>query len=98
MSDHYRRLAALHAQIAEVYEAAAKEPEIQLAECGDSPLMGQMAPPLLSVADVAAILKVGERTVRRWRKEGRLPRGIEIAGITRWRPAEIHGWIEEGGE
>lgn len=52
---------------------------------------------LLSVRDVAERLNLSERTVRRLRQRGDLPRGIEVAGVVRWRPEEIDRWVAEGG-
>ena len=51
---------------------------------------------LLSVRDVAERLNLSEKTVRRLRRRGVLPAGIEIAGVLRWRPDEIDAWI--GGQ
>jgi len=48
---------------------------------------------LMSVRDVALRLSLSERTVRRLRRRGELPAGIEIAGTVRWRPEEIDAWI-----
>jgi predicted DNA-binding transcriptional regulator AlpA len=52
---------------------------------------------LLSTRDVAQRLALSDRTVRRLRKRGALPRGIEVAGVLRWRPEEIDDWITRGG-
>jgi predicted DNA-binding transcriptional regulator AlpA len=51
---------------------------------------------LLSVRDVAERLYLSERTVRRLRQRGDLPRGIEVAGTIRWTPESIDAWI--GGQ
>ena len=48
---------------------------------------------LLSVRDVADLLAVDERTIRRWRREGRLPNAVEVCGVIRWRPEVVDQWI-----
>lgn len=52
---------------------------------------------LLSVADVARILGVGVRTIRRWRGEGKLPPALEFGGLLRWRRDAVEEWIAERG-
>ena len=54
--------------------------------------------PLLAVAGLARIMIVIEKTVRRWRDEGRLPDAVEVGGVVRWRPEDIERWLAEGGE
>ncbi len=53
---------------------------------------------LLSIADVARRCQVSEKTVRRWRKENRLPDAIEIGGVVRWDPRVVDAWLQGGGE
>lgn len=49
---------------------------------------------LLSARDIAAKIGVNERTIRRWRRQGKMPAGVEFAGaIVRWRHEEIDAWI-----
>jgi len=53
---------------------------------------------LMTAEDLAARLQVDARTVRRWRKAGKIPRGIELGdSVVRWRADEIERWLEEGG-
>ena len=75
--------------------------EVQLAVHAERALMCDVEKPvtparLLSVRDVAERLNLSEKTVRRLRRRGVLPAGIEIAGVLRWRPDEIDAWI--GGQ
>jgi predicted DNA-binding transcriptional regulator AlpA len=50
---------------------------------------------LLTVDDVARMLAVSSKTVRSWRSAGRLPRPLAIAGVIRWRPESIAGWLRQ---
>ncbi len=72
--------------------------QVPLADTRDSRLMSHVETTskparLLSVRDVAEHLALSEKTVRRLRRQGVLPHGIEIAGTIRWRPEEIEAWI-----
>lgn len=50
---------------------------------------------LYTVADVARILDVTERTVWKWTAEGRLPEPIKMGERwTRWRKEEIDGLLD----
>jgi predicted DNA-binding transcriptional regulator AlpA len=48
---------------------------------------------LMSVDDVARLLNVSPKTVRSWRRSGRLPRPLAIAGVIRWRSCVIEAWL-----
>ena len=50
--------------------------------------------PLLNAQRVAAILQVAPRTVRRYAREGCIPRPVRIAGSVRWRKSDILTFIE----
>jgi predicted DNA-binding transcriptional regulator AlpA len=50
--------------------------------------------PLLRTRDVATLLRVCERTVRRWRELRVLPAALEIEGVCRWRRETIDAWLE----
>jgi excisionase family DNA binding protein len=52
---------------------------------------------LLTVRDLAERLAVSDATVRRLRRRGVLPQGIELGGVLRWRPEEIDAWLAAGG-
>lgn len=48
---------------------------------------------LLNAVDVAAVLRVGQRTLWRWRDSGRLPAPVKIGGCVRWRASDIEQWV-----
>jgi len=83
---------ALDAEAAELERCAARlrERAVQLR----SPAAAPTARRLLRVRDLAELLQVDERTVRRWRDERRLPEPVAIAGITRWRAEDVEAWLE----
>lgn len=49
---------------------------------------------LLTLSDVAKILCVSERTVRRLRDAGKLPRPIKIGRQLRWRSGDIERYLK----
>lgn len=51
-------------------------------------------PPLLRVREVAALLRVTQRTVRDWRARKFLPPAFATGAIVRWRPDVIEEWID----
>jgi len=87
------RLAALHAQMAEVYRELA---ETELAVSPDQCVMETMSERhnLLTVSDLADTLRVDPKTVRRWRTDGLLPVAFEIGGVIRWRAEDVDAWLE----
>ncbi len=101
---HFVRLAAAHAELARTYADLAADRDIQLAGSPAPRLMVDVdaatepSAPLLAVAGLARLLDVTEKTVRRWRDEGRLPGAVEVGGVVRWRPEDIDRWLQEGGE
>jgi excisionase family DNA binding protein len=50
--------------------------------------------PLLTVPEVAAILRVTDRTVRRWANEGRIER-IKLGGVARFTASSIEELIAQ---
>ena len=50
---------------------------------------------LLTIDDVAKLVRTGARTIRRWRREGKLPPALHFGGLVRWRKPDIERWIEE---
>jgi len=54
------------------------------------------APLLLTASDVAGLLAVSLRTVRRLDMTGRLPAPLLIGRAVRWRRAEITSWLAAG--
>ena len=53
-------------------------------------------PELLSTAEVAGMLGVGQRSVWRWSHSGVMPSPIRIGNAVRFRRAEILRWLDEG--
>ena len=51
------------------------------------------APELLTPADLAALLRVDQRTLRELRHEPDFPRAITIGRSPRWRRASIERWL-----
>ncbi|MEX0717056.1 MAG: helix-turn-helix domain-containing protein [Planctomycetaceae bacterium] len=52
--------------------------------------------PLLTAPEVARLLRLSDRTVRRLDSSGCLPRGLRIGGSKRWRRDELLAWIGAG--
>jgi excisionase family DNA binding protein len=52
-------------------------------------------PPLLTVPEVAAVLNLSEKSVRRWIAEGRLP-SVLVMGSRRVKPETIDDLIAQG--
>jgi hypothetical protein len=54
--------------------------------------------PLMSIMDLAGVLKCSRRGVERLRASGRVPKpDITVGRMPRWRPGTIRKWIEKGG-
>jgi excisionase family DNA binding protein len=53
---------------------------------------------LLTEADLAKLLKVTVRTVRRWRAEGSGPRALKIGRGVRYRRADVDAWLQTKGQ
>jgi prophage regulatory protein len=51
---------------------------------------------LMTVEDVAKLLKVSVRTVWRLRRNACLPHPVKIGGGVRWRISDVTTWIEQG--
>ena len=51
---------------------------------------------LLSAADLADVLGVSLRTVRRLDSYGKLPRPVRLGRAVRWRRDEVARWVEAG--
>ena len=99
-----QRLADIFAEASEILGELASNQDIQLEQPRIEGLMNPVhsAPEqpspgttldLLSIADMAGIMGVGDRTIRRWRSEGKLPPAIEIGGLLRWRREVVEAWI-----
>lgn len=92
-----RRMAGHCRKIAEICADLAATEEIQLAAPRDPGVMDAVPerPRLMTAADLAEMLCVDAKTIRRWRTEGHLPVAIEIGSIVRWRAEDVVAWIEE---
>lgn len=56
-------------------------------------------PPLMSIGDVALILKISRRGVERFRSSGKFPRpDIQVGRLPRWKQKTVSDWIEKGGQ
>ncbi len=51
---------------------------------------------LLGVRDVAALLSVSPRTVRRLADAGKMPRPKRLGSLVRWNRAELDDWLAGG--
>lgn len=51
---------------------------------------------LLTVKDVAARMKISERTIWVYRDMGFMPEPIKLRGAVRWRVTDIDSWIAAG--
>lgn len=51
---------------------------------------------LLTVADLAHLLKVATRTVWRLNSAGKLPKPITFGGSVRWKLDDVLAWIKAG--
>ena len=51
---------------------------------------------LLTSGELAAALKVNERTIRRWRNEGAGPPVLWAGGHARYRWSDVLTWLERG--
>jgi excisionase family DNA binding protein len=52
-------------------------------------------PALLTVEDLAKLLRVSVRTVWRLRRNACLPHPVKIGGGVRWRISDVKAWIEQ---
>jgi excisionase family DNA binding protein len=62
------------------------------------PVPAPAAGALQTVDDLARLMQVGPKTIRRWRSEGRLPAGIVLGGVVRWHADDVRRWIDEQRE
>lgn len=53
-------------------------------------------PLLISVDELATILKISSRSVWRLLSAGKLVEPVRIGGAVRWRLSEVKHWIEQG--
>ena len=106
-----RQVAAHLANLSGLAEQLSEHVQNQLAAGPERALMSGVdqsnAPPsskhpvaadLLTVRDIAQLLGVSPGTIRRWRREGKLPPAVEIGGVVRWRADAIGAWIADREE
>ena len=55
-----------------------------------------LEPLLLSARDLAALLRLGLRTVRSMDAGGKLPAPVRVGGSVRWRLDELRAWLDAG--
>jgi len=54
------------------------------------------APAMLTVDEVAAMLRCSARTVYRLADAGRIPPPCRLGGLVRWNAAAVESWIGQG--
>jgi excisionase family DNA binding protein len=53
---------------------------------------------LLTEAEVAEMLRVSQRTVRRWRNEGSGPPALRVGRRIRYRRSAVEAWLDRRGQ
>jgi len=51
---------------------------------------------LITTEELAQMLSVSERTIYRWRAEGKIPPALKIGGVLRWSRDAIVEWLADG--
>jgi len=51
---------------------------------------------MLTVKEVAGLLKSSVRLVWKMRDSGRLPQPVKLSRLCRWRKADIEAWVRDG--
>ena len=54
--------------------------------------------PVLTIKEVAVLLKISERTVYAMAKEGRLPGAVKVGGSWRVLRPKLMAWLDAGGD
>jgi excisionase family DNA binding protein len=54
-------------------------------------------PDAVTVRDLADLLRVTDRTVRRWVREGHLPEPMSLRRTNRWRRGTIMAYLSQKG-
>lgn len=57
--------------------------------------MNTSTEPLMTVDEVAALLRVGRKTLLNWRPLGIGPCGFRVGGAVRYRRVEVDRWLAE---
>ncbi len=89
----WARLARLHGDLSRCYGDIAEQERNRVAAGAQQSDITNVK--LLTVSDLAGRFSVTQKTVRRWRREGRLPAAIEIGGVIRWEPGVVEQWLKE---
>jgi excisionase family DNA binding protein len=63
---------------------------------GDCGADSERLAPMLTVQDVAGILKCSARTVYRLVDAGRMPPPCRLGALVRWPAAAIESWVADG--
>ena len=61
-----------------------------------SPVAGNEMPAMLTVQELAVMLRCSARTIYRLADTGRLPQPCRVGGLVRWSGAAIEAWIAAG--
>ena len=51
---------------------------------------------VLTVSDLAELLRTSERTLHRLNSGGRIPQPFRLGGQLRWNRQEVEAWVEAG--
>ena len=88
------RIAELYDDLAEAHRALAEQAAAGLAVLGDASLHGPMpkVAKLLTPAEVAELLGVHPRTLRRMELAGEIPLPVGEGKAKRWRRADLDKW------
>jgi excisionase family DNA binding protein len=94
------RLVELHREQAELLERVRTNLASLVEGVSAPPLMDAMSPTtteavpiLFTVAELASMLRIDERTLRELRRSGEFPAPIMIGTRPRWRRVEIEEWL-----
>lgn len=95
------RIAGLHGELAQACEALAEQAGNALADVGRLSLTRVTPvkpstpkdPGVLRPSELAALLQVVPRTLRRMELDGRIPAPIGSGRMKRWRRADIQRWL-----
>ncbi|MCC7172165.1 MAG: helix-turn-helix domain-containing protein [Planctomycetes bacterium] len=94
------RLAALHREQAEVFDRLAVNLADVLAVVAQPRLMEPVtdtSPEFLTAPELAARLRIDERTLRSLRHAGDVPAPVLVGTRPRWRRADVDAWLAERG-
>ena len=82
--------------VADRLESLAEDLRSQLDDLRLSSLHGPVDQrELLAIPDVAKMLGMGERSLRRLRKRRGFPKPVKGPGRLRWRRSEVTAWMED---